>query len=67
MDYGDDSEHFEERSLNIAVPDQHLAKALDAPIVRQMFGTWEELNQFISLYARSQNFVSVICGSEYDD
>ncbi|CAG8850128.1 32208_t:CDS:2, partial [Racocetra persica] len=60
MDYGDDSEHFEERSLNIAVPDQHLAEALDAPIVGQMFGTWEEL-------ARSQNFVSVICGSEYDD
>ncbi|CAG8775182.1 20867_t:CDS:1, partial [Dentiscutata erythropus] len=47
--------------------DQNLAEALDAPIVGQTFSTWEDLDRFISLYARSQNFVSVIRGSEYDD
>ncbi|CAG8675885.1 19562_t:CDS:2, partial [Gigaspora margarita] len=31
------------------------------------FNNWDKLDYFIILYAKSQNFVSVICGSEYDN
>ncbi|CAG8812405.1 3477_t:CDS:2 [Gigaspora margarita] len=47
--------------------DQNLAKMVDTPTVRQIFGSREELDRYIFLYARSQNFVSVIRGSEYDN
>ncbi|KAF0453205.1 hypothetical protein F8M41_001781 [Gigaspora margarita] len=73
MDHEEDFKCFEEGSLNIEerslniVPVQNAAKVLDAPIVGQTFGSWEELDCFISLYARSQNFASVIRGSEYSE
>ncbi|CAG8743690.1 12519_t:CDS:2, partial [Gigaspora rosea] len=43
---------------------QNLAKMVDTPTVGQIFGSWEELDRYISLYARSQNFVNVIRGSD---
>ncbi|CAG8843350.1 15106_t:CDS:2, partial [Gigaspora margarita] len=40
---------------------------LDALVISQTFGSWDKLDHFISSYAKSQNFVSVICESEYKD
>ncbi|KAF0520633.1 hypothetical protein F8M41_016183 [Gigaspora margarita] len=40
---------------------------VDAPMVGQEFNNWDELDHFITLYAKSQNFVSIIRGSEYDN
>ncbi|CAG8656737.1 6109_t:CDS:2, partial [Gigaspora rosea] len=40
---------------------------VDAPMVGQEFNNWNELGRFITLYAKSQNFVSIIRGSEYDN
>ncbi|CAG8719337.1 17931_t:CDS:2, partial [Gigaspora rosea] len=73
MDLEEDFERFEEESSNIEerplniVPAQNAAEVLDAPIVGQTFGSWEDLDRFISLYTRSQNFASVIRGSEYSE
>ncbi|RIB03028.1 hypothetical protein C2G38_2226242 [Gigaspora rosea] len=67
MDHEKDFEHFEEGPSNIEESARNAAEVLDAPIVGQTFGSWEELDRFISLYARSQNFASVICGSEYSE
>ncbi|CAG8677646.1 12709_t:CDS:2 [Cetraspora pellucida] len=57
MDYKNNSEYFEKRLLNIAVLDQHLAKALDTPIVKQMFGTWKRIGLiYFSLYEITEFF-----------
>ncbi|CAG8729897.1 6965_t:CDS:2 [Gigaspora margarita] len=40
---------------------------VDAPMVGWEFNNWDELDRFITLYAKSQNFVSVICESEYNN
>ncbi|CAG8680092.1 22038_t:CDS:2, partial [Gigaspora rosea] len=58
MDHEKDFEHFEEGPSNIEESARNAAEVLDAPIVGQTFGSWEELDRFISLYARSQNFAS---------
>ncbi|RIB27788.1 hypothetical protein C2G38_2159633 [Gigaspora rosea] len=79
----DGFEYFEEQSLNIIAlfeqnlvesdnqnlaesNDQNLAKMVDT-MVGQIFGSWKALNCYITLYTRSQNFVNVIHGSEYDN
>ncbi|CAG8495325.1 11778_t:CDS:2 [Racocetra persica] len=66
MESEDNSRPAEEQLVNISQSDQNLAEAIDAPVVGQIFRDWEELDLFISLYAKTQNFVSVIHGSEYD-
>ncbi|CAG8816171.1 368_t:CDS:2, partial [Dentiscutata erythropus] len=44
-----------------------LTNTMKAPVIGQMFGSWDELDYFISSYTKSQNFVSIIRGSEYKD
>ncbi|CAG8854656.1 38113_t:CDS:2, partial [Gigaspora margarita] len=46
---------------------ENSANVIDEPAVEQIFGSWNELDRFISFYTKSQNFVSVIRGSEYSD
>ncbi|CAG8836493.1 16826_t:CDS:10, partial [Gigaspora margarita] len=52
---------------HIELHDENLANRMDEPVVEQIFGCWNKLDHFISFYAQSQNFVSIICGSEYSD
>ncbi|CAG8778037.1 34362_t:CDS:2 [Racocetra persica] len=66
MESEDNSRPAEEQLVNISQSDQNSAEAIDAPAVGQIFRNWEELDLFISLYAKTQNFVSIIRGSEYD-
>ncbi|RIB23895.1 hypothetical protein C2G38_2169977 [Gigaspora rosea] len=47
--------------------DENLANRMDEPVVGQIFGCWNELDRYISFYAKSQNFVSVIRRSEYSN
>ncbi|RIB17893.1 hypothetical protein C2G38_2186104 [Gigaspora rosea] len=76
----DGLESFKEQSLNITAlliesddqnldesNNQNLAKMVDTPTVGQIFGSWEELDRYISLYARLQDFVNVIRRSEYEN
>ncbi|CAG8758604.1 44534_t:CDS:2, partial [Gigaspora margarita] len=63
----EDMEPFEERSSNTIIRAQESVETINAPIVGQTFKSWEELDQYISLYAKSQNFASVIRGSEYNN
>ncbi|CAG8610227.1 16301_t:CDS:2 [Cetraspora pellucida] len=44
---------------------EDLANIMNEPAAGQIFGSWNELDHFISFYAKSQNFVNVIYGSEY--
>ncbi|CAG8798752.1 35352_t:CDS:2, partial [Gigaspora margarita] len=60
------SKLVEDQPVNSSLSDQNSVEAIEAPVVEQQFHNWNELDCFISLYAKSQNFVSVICGSEYD-
>ncbi|CAG8496734.1 6839_t:CDS:2 [Scutellospora calospora] len=62
----DDAKVFKEQFLNV-IDNQNLAEIVDAPAIEQMFGSWDELDRFISFYAKLQNFVSVIRGSKYKD
>ncbi|KAF0525171.1 protein far1-related sequence 11-like isoform x2 [Gigaspora margarita] len=39
----------------------------DAPKIGQTFNNWDELDRYITLYAKSQNFVSVKRGLEYNN
>ncbi|CAG8502241.1 6221_t:CDS:2 [Racocetra persica] len=66
MESEDNSRPAEEQLVNISQSDQNSAKAIDTPAVEQIFRDWEKFDLFISLYAKTQNFVSVIRGSEYD-
>ncbi|CAG8725843.1 25461_t:CDS:2 [Dentiscutata erythropus] len=59
-------ESFEEQVLNTAVQSD-LIRTVDVLAVGQRFGSWDELNRFISFYTKLQNFVSVIRGSEYSN
>ncbi|CAG8805983.1 17217_t:CDS:2, partial [Gigaspora rosea] len=60
------SELVEDQPVNSSLSDQNSAEAIEASVVGQQFHDWNELDRFISFYAKSQNFVSVIRGSEYD-
>ncbi|CAG8853625.1 44773_t:CDS:1, partial [Gigaspora margarita] len=44
-----------------------LTNAMKTLVISQTFGSWDELDQSISSYAKSQNFVSIIYESEYND
>ncbi|CAG8761658.1 20282_t:CDS:2 [Dentiscutata erythropus] len=52
---------------DIAVYDNSSNKTINAPFAGQEFCSWDDLDRFILFYTKSQNFVSVICGSEYSD
>ncbi|CAG8796248.1 18985_t:CDS:2, partial [Gigaspora rosea] len=68
MDHEEDFERFEEgQFLGLITFSIKCSECRDTPIVGQIFSRWKELDQFISLYARSQNFASVIRGSEYSE
>ncbi|CAG8761073.1 11208_t:CDS:2, partial [Cetraspora pellucida] len=41
--------------LSIVGCEQNLVEMVDPPVVGQTFCSWEELDRFISLYAKSQN------------
>ncbi|CAG8700816.1 25521_t:CDS:2, partial [Gigaspora rosea] len=60
------SEQVKDQLINTLLNDQNSAETIEALVVGQIFHDWEELDRFISLYAKTQNFVSVIRGSEYD-
>ncbi|CAG8843719.1 27092_t:CDS:2, partial [Racocetra persica] len=55
------------QSLSVAVCKQNSVEIVHPPVVGQIFGSWEELDRFVSLYAKSQNFVCITRGSEYDN
>ncbi|CAG8635144.1 24907_t:CDS:2, partial [Gigaspora rosea] len=63
----DNTEFFEEQILSVEANNQNLCELVNAPTIGQMFGSWDELDRFISFYAKSQNFVNVIHGSKYKD
>ncbi|CAG8725454.1 17072_t:CDS:2, partial [Gigaspora rosea] len=78
MDGNDILESFEEQLLDITTceenldeivdtNDQNLDKRIDAPKIGQIFNNWDKLDCYITLYAKSQNFVSVKRSSEYDN
>ncbi|CAG8833697.1 10036_t:CDS:2, partial [Gigaspora margarita] len=67
MESEDNIEFLEEQTLNVKANNQNLGELVDAPMIGQTFGSWDELDHFISFYAKSQNFVSMIRGSEYKD
>ncbi|CAG8784653.1 6604_t:CDS:2, partial [Dentiscutata erythropus] len=49
------------------ISNQNSGKIVDTPVVGQTFSNWDEIDRFISLYAKSLNFVSVIRSSEYNN
>ncbi|CAG8788651.1 10219_t:CDS:2, partial [Racocetra fulgida] len=51
---------FEKQFLNIEVDVQSSAEMVDAPVVEQIFGSWDELDHFVSFYTKSQNFVKFV-------
>ncbi|CAG8620310.1 18259_t:CDS:2 [Gigaspora rosea] len=65
--YEDNSEILEEQPLDVEVHIQNSVKIVNTPVVGQTFSNWNEIDRFISLYAKSQNFVSVIHGSKYNN
>ncbi|CAG8732258.1 25751_t:CDS:2, partial [Gigaspora margarita] len=58
MENEDNVEFLEEQTLNVEANNQNLGELVDAPMIGQTFGSWDELDHFISFYAKSQNFVS---------
>ncbi|KAF0383520.1 hypothetical protein F8M41_011720 [Gigaspora margarita] len=65
-------ESFEEQVSNSAAQFQIISRndsirTVDAPKVGQTFGSWDELDRFISFYTKLHNFVSIIHGSEYSN
>ncbi|CAG8543742.1 19575_t:CDS:2 [Gigaspora rosea] len=60
-------EPIEVQSSHTTGCNKGLANTMKALIISQMFGSWNELDHFISSYAKSQNFVIIIHGSEYKD
>ncbi|CAG8768995.1 543_t:CDS:2, partial [Racocetra persica] len=67
MENEDNSETLGEQSLSVAVCEQNSVEIVHPPVVGQIFGSWEELDHFVSLYAKSQNFVCITHESEYDN
>ncbi|CAG8625769.1 24142_t:CDS:2 [Gigaspora rosea] len=53
-------EPIEVCSSNTVGYNKDLTNAMKALVIGQTFGSWDELDHFISSYAKSQNFVSVI-------
>ncbi|CAG8813930.1 20100_t:CDS:2, partial [Cetraspora pellucida] len=56
MESEDNSETLGEQFLSVAVCEQNMVEIVHPPVVGQIFGSWKELDRFVSLYAKSQNF-----------
>ncbi|KAF0433292.1 protein far1-related sequence 11-like isoform x1 [Gigaspora margarita] len=57
MEYEDKLETLAEQSSSVVI--------CGPPVVGQTFNSWEKMDRFMFLYAKSQKFICIIRGSEY--